>query len=230
MTAWLTVNDARTLYAAGDAAHDFDHVLRVTHLAAQIAAAEGADLTVVRLAALLHDLPTPPGLDGDHRMAHHLRAAAAARQLLAARGAGAELIDQVAHCIEAHRFRDQRVQPQTLEARCLYDADKLDAMGAIGVGRAFAYAGAHGSRLWVKPVAALTDDDAATGDYTPVHEYVFKLRRLLETLHTPTARAIGAERHATMAAFFTQFDAEMAVYGAESGYVPGTAQKNNARP
>lgn len=209
MTTWLTEDDARTLYAASDAAHDFDHVLRVTHLAVQIAANEGADLTVVRLAALLHDLPTPPQLDGDHRAAHHLRSAAAARALLAARGADADFVAQVVHCIEAHRFRDRRVQPQTLEAQCLYDADKLDAIGAIGVARAFAYAGAHGSRLWVKPAAALTDDDAAAHDYTPVHEYVFKLRRLLDTLHTPTARAIGAERHATMTAFFTQLDAEM---------------------
>lgn len=214
MTAWLTVADARALYAAGDAAHDFDHVLRVAHLAAQIAAAEGADLTVVQLAALLHDLPTLPELDVDHRVAHHLRAAEAARQLLAARGADAALVAQVAHCIEAHRFRDRRVRPQTLEAQCLYDADKLDAIGAIGVARAFAYAGAHGSRLWVKPAAAITDDDVEVEtDYTPVHEYVFKLRRLLATLHTPTARAIGAERHAAMAAFFTQLDAEMAVSG-----------------
>lgn len=212
MTTWLTIADARALYAAGDAAHDFDHVLRVTHLAAQIAAAEGADLTVVRLAALLHDLPTLPELDVDHRVAHHLRAAEAARQLLAARGAGADLVAQVVHCIEAHRFRDRRVRPQTLEAQCLYDADKLDAIGAIGVARAFAYAGAHGSRLWVAPAAAITDDDAAEIDYTPVHEYVFKLRRLLGTLHTPTARAIGAERHAAMAAFFTQLDAEMTAY------------------
>ena len=212
MTDWLTVDDARAYYAVGDAAHDFDHVLRVTHLAAQIAAAEGADVTIVRLAALLHDLPTPPAPDEDHRTAHHLRAAAAARQLLSARGANAALVAQVAHCIEAHRFRDRRVQPQTPEAQCLYDADKLDAIGAIGVARAFAYAGAHGSRLWVKPVAALTDDDAAASDYTPVHEYVFKLRRLLETLYTPTARAIGAERHAAMAAFFIQLDAEMTAY------------------
>lgn len=209
MTTWLTVADARSLYAEGDAAHDFDHVLRVMQLATQIAAAEGADVTVVRLAALLHDLPPSLAMDADHRTAHHLRAAATARELLAARGAAADLVAQVVHCIEAHRFRDQRIRPQTLEAQCLYDADKLDAIGAIGVARAFAYAGAHGSRLWVKPAAAITDD-AAEGDYTPVHEYVFKLRRLLDTLYTPTARAIGAERHAAMTAFFVQLDAEMA--------------------
>ncbi|HAJ36063.1 MAG TPA: hypothetical protein DCL15_10255 [Chloroflexi bacterium] len=214
MTAWLTVADARSLYAEGDAAHDFDHVLRVTHLAMQIAAAEGADVAVVRLAALLHDLPPTVAAAPDHRTTHHLQAAAAAQQLLAARGAAAALIAQVAHCIEAHRFRDQRIQPQTLEAQCLYDADKLDAIGAIGVARAFAYAGAHGSRLWVKPVTAIMDDSAkAETDYTPVHEYVFKLRHLAATLHTATARALARERHATMVAFFQQLDAEMTASG-----------------
>ncbi|MFZ1771928.1 MAG: HD domain-containing protein [Caldilinea sp.] len=211
MSNWLTLEDARTLYFAADAAHDFDHVARVTRLAELIAAAEGADLTVVRLAALLHDLPAPAAHSEDHRTAHHWRAAQSARDLLLDLGAGTELVAQVVHCIEAHRFRDQSVQPQTLEARCLYDADKLDSIGAIGAARAFAYAGAHGSRLWVKPVAEIDGGapEPAAPDYTPVHEYVFKLQRLLATLHTPTARALGAERHATMAAFFAQLDAEM---------------------
>ena len=223
---WLTLEEARTLYAVGDAAHDFDHVLRVTRLAERIAAAEGADLTIVRLAALLHDLPAPAlaaetaaetatgtatETDAAHRTTHHLAAAQQAGHLLAARGVDAATVAAVVHCIEAHRFRDQRIRPQTLEAQSLYDADKLDAIGAIGVARVFAYAGAHGSRLWVEPVAAITGDAGAVADYTPVHEYVFKLRRLLDTLHTPTARVIGAERHATMTAFFTQLDAEMAI-------------------
>ncbi len=211
---WLTLEEAHTLYAAGDAAHDFDHVLRVTRLAERIAAAEGADLTIVRLAALLHDLPPPAIVTesaAEHRTTHHLAAAQQAGRLLAARGVDAATVAAVVHCIEAHRFRDQRIRPQTLEAQSLYDADKLDAIGAIGVARVFAYAGAHGSRLWVEPVAAITGDAGAVADYTPVHEYVFKLRRLLDTLHTPTGRAIGAERHATMKAFFTQFDAEMAI-------------------
>lgn len=212
----LAVDEARALYTAGeaaDAAHDFDHVLRVMVLAEQIACAEGADAGVVRLAALLHDLPAPVehGTSGDDpRISHHMAAAARARALLVARGLEPGQVEAVAHCIEAHRFRDRSVRPQTLEARCLYDADKLDAMGAIGVARACAYAGAQGSRLWAAPVAAIGEAGAPTGrDYTPVHEYVFKLRRLLDTLHTPTARRLGEERHAFMAAFFERLDAEM---------------------
>ncbi len=212
MNELLSIEAARELYRAGDAAHDFDHVLRVTSLADQIAAAENADRTVVHLAALLHDLPVAAAAGADHRTAHHLRAAARARHLLRERGADAALIEQVVHCIEAHRFRDRTAQPATLEARCLYDADKLDSIGAIGVARAFAYAGAHGSRLWTKPAAAIADaeNDRSTADYTPVHEFVFKLRHLLATLHTPTARAIGERRHAVMVEFFAQLDAELA--------------------
>lgn len=218
----LSIDEARAFYAAdaaADSAHDFDHVLRVARLAERIARAEGADVETVRLAALLHDLPAAH--EGDRRAAHHMAAAQRARSLLAARGLQPVQIDAVVHCIQAHRYRDRSVRPQTLEARCLYDADKLDAMGATGVARACAFAGAHGSRLWTEPVAALDTVldaalDAARGegmptgaDYTPVHEYVFKLRRLLDTLHTPTAQRLGAERHAFMAAFFERLDAEM---------------------
>lgn len=208
---FLTIDEARQLYTAGDAAHDFDHVQRVTRLAERIAVAENADRTVVRLAALLHDLPVVADDAGDQRAAHHLRAAERARHLLRERGVAETLIEQVVHCIEAHRYRDRTAQPATLEARCLYDADKLDSIGAIGVARAFAYAGAHGSRLWIKPVTSITEseNDRSNADYTPVHEYVFKLRKLLTTLHTPTARAIGERRHAVMTEYFVQLDAEM---------------------
>jgi uncharacterized protein len=213
---YLTLDEARTLYARGDAAHDFDHVLRVVHLAEKIGRAEGADATVVRVAALLHDVPTPDALEpgaapgATHRPTHHLRAAEFAQQFLLGRGMPPAQVENVVHCIQAHRFRDQSVQPRTLEARCLYDADKLDSLGAIGVGRAFAYAGAHGARLWTEPGRALVPDGARPdgADYTPVHEYVYKLQRILATLHTETARRIGVERHDFMARFFERLDAE----------------------
>lgn len=204
---FLSEEEARRFYAQGDAAHDFDHVLRVAHLAAQIAAAEGADVAVVRLAALLHDVPA----EAQSRKAHHVAAAQFAAQWLTGRGLGTERTANVVHSIEAHRFRDRSVQPQTLEAKCLYDADKLDSIGAIGIGRAFAYAGSHGSRLWTESVdeAAGSDRKPTGAEYTPVHEYVYKLRLVLATLHTETARQIGRERHAFMERFYAQLDAEM---------------------
>lgn len=213
----LSLEQARALYVSGDAAHDFDHVLRVTRLAEEIAQAEGADVTVVRLAALLHDVPVsqPDVQDGEAstgRSAHHLAAADHARRLLAPAGLGTSRLDNIVHCIEAHRFRDQTIQPATLEAKCLYDADKLDSMGAFGVARCFAYAGAHDSRLWHEPWrAAPPHQERPQGaDYTPVHEFVYKLRRLQETLFTPAGRAMGRSRHEFMETFFERLDQEAA--------------------
>jgi uncharacterized protein len=222
---FLTEEEARALYTAGDAAHDFDHVLRVTRMAVRIAAAEGADVAVVRLAALLHDAPTPgaqtssSALSSEQtetsalqvRASHHLAAAAFAGQLLHKRGLETERVANVVHCIAAHRFRDRTVTPSTLEARCLYDADKLDSIGAIGVSRAFAYGGSHGSRLWSEPWRDAPPDDAKPqgSDYTPVHEFVYKLQRLQGTLYTATARTVAAQRHQFMHLFYDQLDAEM---------------------
>jgi uncharacterized protein len=207
----LSEQEIQNLYTAGDAAHDFDHVQRVTRLAVHIAQAEGADVAVVQAAALLHDVPLPAGTRG----AHHLAAAEFARSYLRESwGEDAQTltrIDNVAHAIAAHRFRDQSIQPQTLEAKCLYDADKLDSIGAIGVARAFAFAGSHNNRLWTEPWRNVpADEDKPSGaDYTPVHEYVYKLRRLLSTLHTETAKALGERRHAFMRTFFEELDDEM---------------------
>ena len=211
---YLTENQARQLYQQGDAAHDFDHVQRVAHLAVQIARAERADEEVVLLAALLHDAPTDQQatvLDATVRAAHHRAAADFAHQYLTQRGMALKRIENVVHCIAAHRFRDQSLQPQTLEAQCLYDADKLDSIGAIGVARAFAFAGAHGNRLWTAPSSAAPPAEAKPhgADYTPVHEFIYKLQRLLATLHTPTARQIGVQRHAFMVTFYEQLDTEM---------------------
>ena len=201
----VTVEYARTLYENGGGGHDFDHVLRVTALAEHIAAAERADLAVVRTAALLHDIGESQG-----REEHHLRGAAMARELL--QGQPEAFVEAVAHAIEAHRFRADPA-PATLEARVLSDADKLDAIGAIGVARAYAYAGAHGTALWRQPWRTIAGAAQGTGDavrqpdalgeaYTPVHEFVYKLDRIPDRLYTAAARAIAAERQAIHAGVF----------------------------
>ena len=181
-------------------------MLRVARLGVMIARAEGTDAETVWLAALLHDVPVEGA-----REAHHRAAAAFARRFLAERNMDPARIENVAHCIEAHRFRDSSVTPQTPEARVLYDADKLDSMGAIGVLRAAAFAARHGHRLYTQPVSAIeaapppdVAGRADSPDYTPSHEFVFKLRRLLDTLHTATARRIGQERHDSMVEFFAR--------------------------
>ena len=144
----LTIDQARALYdGAGDSTHDFDHVLRVYHLAERIGQAEGADMAVLRAAALLHDIARRDQ-DAGRVPEHAAEGARRARQILA--GQPPEFVEAVAHAIETHRFRVDR-PPQTLEAKILYDADKLDSIGAVGVARAFAYSAHRGTALVGRP-------------------------------------------------------------------------------
>ena len=206
-----TLQLARSWYP-DDPVHGFDHVQRVVRLAAQIARAERADLDIVQAAALLHDAQDrrqPP--QANHRAAHQHASADFAAEILSAEGWPAGRIAAVQHCIRAHRFRDNTEPPGSLEAKVLFDADKLDAIGAVGVVRAVGYALTHNSLPYAEPSAQFL----ATGETTPgephsaYHEYLFKLRKLKNRLYTPTAQAIAADRHRLMEAFFEQLAAEM---------------------
>jgi len=200
---------ARTFYADRDPVHDFDHVLRVLALARRIAQAEGADLAIVETAVLLHDIhrvtedEAAPGTGPDHAQL----AADQARTILAALDPAPSpaFTEAVAHAIAAHRFRGS-VEPQTLEARCVFDADKLDAIGAIGVARAYAYGARNGQKLWGEVPAGY---DGTSPEHTPHHEFIYKLSRIPDRLMTETGRAIARERAAFMRAFFERLAAEV---------------------
>ena len=205
----ITIEQARQYYTDDDPVHDFDHILRVYALAERIGAAEGADLEIVRAAALLHDV----GRDGAQASGqdHAEVAATRAREILT--DAHPDKVGTVVAAILAHRFRTGP-PPASLEGRVLFDADKLDAIGAIGVARAFAYGARAGKRLYA-PVA---DDYLARwqkgrvspGEHTAAHEFVIKLSRLKDRLFTPTGRRIAAERHALMVQFFQRLADEVA--------------------
>jgi uncharacterized protein len=202
----ITIEFARTLYPAdADSAHDFDHVLRVVHLADRIAAAEGADRDVVHAAALLHDI----GLD-EGRAGHETSAARRATEILRKQGYDESFCDAVAHAIESHRFRSGPT-PQTLEAKVLFDADKLDAIGAIGVARAFAFGAHRGQKLWgvVPPDYVDQPEGADPGQHTAVHEFHVKLSKIKDRMFTATGKQIAAKRHAFMVKFYEQIDQEV---------------------
>src|SRR3972149_6359381 len=136
-----TIETARAWYPDDDPVHGFDHVLRVYRMAEHLAQIEGADLEIVRAAALLHDAQGSATAGGDIGRFNHQHASAEfARQVLETEGWPEEKIAAVQHCIRAHRFRDGSEPPRTLEAKILFDADKLDVLGAIGIVRVVAYA------------------------------------------------------------------------------------------
>ncbi len=206
----LTLEQARDWYQDADPVHDFDHIRRVFHMAERLAEAEGADLEIVRAAALLHDAEgSAPG--GEERMSHHHRSAAFAADVLKAEGWPAERSAAVQHCIRAHRFRSDGETPQTLEARILFDADKLDVLGAIGVARVVAYAALNGQPFYAQPSPSfLANGEKEPGEmHSAYHEYIFKLRKIKDRLFTPTARAFALERDAYLEQYFQQLQAEL---------------------
>lgn len=204
----IPVEQAEKYYHDAESAHDFNHVLRVTAMAELLARVEGADIEIVRAAALLHDIAR---LDEDRtgQGDHAEMAAERARAILLEHGASIVQADAVAHAIAAHRFRGS-VQPQTLEAKVLFDADKLDSIGAIGVARAYAIAGSLNQPLWSKVAAeTMATRDQHNSNHSPYAEFIVKLGRIHELIYTETAKKIAEERHRFMSEFFERLGREM---------------------
>ena len=205
----ISVEDAKKYYSDSDTAHDFNHVLRVTVMAEHLARVEGADMEVVHAAALLHDISRA---EEDHsgQGDHAEMAAERARKILIERGVRTERADAVAHAIAAHRYRGS-IQPRTLEAKILFDADKLDSIGAVGIARAYAMAGSLNQQLWSEPRedGIATRDQHGDSKHTPVAEFMVKLRHVHSRVHTATARKIAQERHDYMSQFFERLGCEM---------------------
>ncbi len=207
-----TLETARSWYPENDPVHGFDHVMRVYKMAERLALVEGADLEIVQAAALLHDVDSSQlSAVSGQRKSHHHSAAEFAQMILKSEDWPEERIQAVAHCIRAHRFRDDREQPQTLEAQVLFDADKLDAIGAIGAVRSIAYAVLAEQPLHTEPSQQFLDNGKKEVDepHTPYHEHLFKLSKLKERMYTPSGRALAEERHQFLDSFFEQWQAEL---------------------
>jgi uncharacterized protein len=204
-----TLEAAQAWYSQSDPVHGFDHVLRVYRLAVYLARAEGADLDIVSAAALLHDAVGAHPAGENSRLDHHAASAEFAAEVLAAEGWPGERIAAVQHCIRAHRYRSTEL-PQTLEARVLFDADKLDVLGAFGVARTIAYAVQAGSPIFAEPSTEFlqTGKTAENEPHSSYHEYLFKLQHVKERLYTASARKIAADRHRLLVWFYTQLEAE----------------------
>jgi len=208
----ISIEEARKWYLGADPVHDFQHVLRVYRVAERLAEAEGADLQIVRAAALLHDSRgSAPGQNGSGRTEHHITSARFAGEVLSQKGWPPEKIKAVQHCILAHRFRGGENKPETLEAKVLFDADKLDVLGAIGAARTIAYAVLDGEPVYAEPSKHFLE----TGEREPgephssYHEFLFKLRNVKGRMFTRSGNALAESRHAYLVSFYTQLQAEV---------------------
>lgn len=205
-----TIEQAREWYSKSDAVHDFEHVMRVYRMAERLGMEENADLEIVHAAALLHDVTgSMPG--SNERAGHHLASAAFAGNVLKEEGWPDERIAAVQHCIRAHRYRDDRERPESIEAKVLFDADKLDVLGAVGIARTIGYAALAGEPFYQQPSQKFVD----TGEKEPgephsaYHEYIFKLRKIKDVLFTDTGRKIAQERHRYITEYFERLGMEI---------------------
>ncbi|PWH19080.1 MAG: hypothetical protein DDG59_04170 [Anaerolineae bacterium] len=206
----FTLETLQRWYDPADPVHGVDHIRRVVALAEKIAAREGAQIEIVRAAAYLHDALDREQATSVSRKEHHLAAADLAARVLRQEGWSETMIAAVQHCILSHRFRHVQEPPQTLEAKVVFDADKLDAMGAFGVARAIARAVQKGMPIYAPPSSLFLERGvlAEQEAHSAYHEYWFKLRHLQERLFTSTARQLAIQRQAVMVAFFEALQRE----------------------
>lgn len=187
--------------------HDLDHTWRVLRMAEHIGKTENADITIIRYAALLHDIARAAEDASQGKIDHAQVGAERAYVIMADLNLAKDFIEQVCHCIATHRYRGTLV-PQTIEAKVLYDADKLDGIGAIGIGRAFVFAGENGARVHNPEVDWRTTESYGVED-SAWREYMVKLRHVKGKMLTATGKQIADGRHRFMEQFFQQLNAEV---------------------
>ena len=187
--------------------HDFDHTLRVLRNAERLAAElPEADWEIVRLAALLHDYARPEEMRSNGQFCHARHGAVLAGELLKEFDVPGPVAERVVAAVRTHRYRSGE-RPASLEAEIVYDADKLDSLGAVGVGRAFLFAGREHARLHNTREEAL-NSPAYSREDTAYREYLVKLSKLPEAMLTVPGRKAALERAAFMTEFFDRLNRE----------------------
>ncbi len=194
---------ARSCFDGARGSHAWDHTLRVSRLCERIGRTEGADMRVLRTAALLHDIGRKAQDESGGCICHAARGAEMARPVVRRLPLSAARCENILHCIRAHRFRGGHA-PQTVEARVLFDADKLDAIGAVGVARAFLFAGEVGARLHAPETPPEQTRPYSQND-TGYREFRLKLSRIRERMLTAEGRRLADDRHRFMTEFFERF-------------------------
>ena len=181
--------------------HDWFHTLRVFRTATRIAEAEGADVETVQLAALLHDV------DDRKLSPETYEDKANARNFLSANKVDESRIDEICRIIGEISFAENCVPP-TLEGKCVQDADRLDAIGAIGIARAFAYGGNHKRLMYhpdIAPNPNMSREEYVKSQSTTVNHFHEKLFKLTDMMNTDTAKSIAKEREEYMRGFVVEF-------------------------
>lgn len=197
------VGFVKTIFKNDHSGHDYFHTIRVYETATKIAEQEHADMEIVQLAALLHDVDDIKLSPETHE--HKERAVAFLRE----HGVAETEIKRICDIIGEVSFRGtDSVVPGTIEGKCVQDADRLDALGAIGIARAFAYGGSHHRIMHdpeKKPAVHMNEAEYRKHISTTVNHFYEKLFQLKDMMNTATAKTIAEQREDYMKAYLAQF-------------------------
>ena len=209
---------ADSYYPKRDWAHGKSHIERVLRTAVEIGKREGADLEIIELSAILHDIfANEEKRSNVEGFRHEIEASKEAKNILKNLGFTDRTVDAVCHCIESHRKRTGRVQPQTVEAKCLFDDDKLDCIGAIGIVRSAFMSLEQGQEFYkqedietykrrnIRPDGTVID----FAQHSSNLEYELSLKEVAKRMYTETGKRLARERAVFMDEFYSRLGKEL---------------------
>lgn len=200
-------DEAQKCFADARGSHDWEHTLRVYNLCLHIGNKEHADIQTLQIAALLHDIGRIIQDESNGKICHAEKGAEMAQELLAPFNLDINILTNVIHCIKTHRYRGTNI-PTSIEAKILFDSDKLDSIGAVGIGRAFLFAGEIGAKLHNTDID-ITSTEAYIKEDTAYREYVVKLQYIKDRMLTDEGKRLAQERHDVMVDFFNRLNQEV---------------------
>jgi uncharacterized protein len=200
--------------------HNIDHVLRVYNLCLNLSKGQDIDSEVLEAATLLHDIGgAREAKDNSGKTDHAIESSKMAKPILKKLGFSGKKIEHIQECIISHRYKTNN-KPKTLEAKLLFDADKLDAIGAIGVARSFVWVGKHNASIYKKPESiekyAKENLSGKIGGriqdfskHSPQIEYETKIKYIIEKLYTAKAKKIAKKRLQFFKFFLVRLEEEI---------------------
>ena len=197
----------KEIFSGDSSGHDYYHTVRVYRIATEIAKQEYADVNIVQLAALLHDVDDKKLSPETHATKKN------AVDFMTANGVDADIINIVCKIIDEVSFAGtDSVVPSTIEGKCVQDADRLDAIGAIGIARTFAYGGSRGRKIYdpdIKPRIGMSKEEYQKNmNSTSINHFYEKLLLLKDMMNTTAGKKLAEHRQAVMQEFLNEFMAE----------------------
>lgn len=192
----------KDIFSKDCSGHDYYHSIRVYNNALNIAHKEGGNIFIIKLSALLHDVDDRKLFNTSNKLQH-------ARKFLTENFVDESSIEEICKIIKSVSFKGtESAIPDTIEGKIVQDADRLDALGAIGIARTFAYGGYKGRPIYEpyeEPVENMTAEEYENHTSTSVNHFYEKLLKLKYLMNTDTAKSIAEIRHLYMEEFLNEF-------------------------